>query len=45
MRWRGLTRYADDGQIEIDNNAIERTSRVIAIERKNFFFAGFGQRW
>jgi hypothetical protein len=40
MRCRGLTRYVDDGQLEIGNNAIELALRVIALGRKNFFFAG-----
>ena len=39
-RWRALTRYADDGQLEIDNNAAERALRVVALGRKNFLFAG-----
>jgi hypothetical protein len=33
-RWRALTRYVDDGQLEIDNNAAERTLRVVALGRK-----------
>ena len=39
-RWRALTRYSDDGQLEIDNNAAERALRVVALGRKNFLFAG-----
>jgi transposase len=39
-RWRVLTRYVDDGQLEIDNNAAERALRVVALGRKNFLFAG-----
>ena len=39
-RWPALTRYADDGQLEIDNNAAERALRVVALGRKNFLFAG-----
>ncbi len=35
-----LTRYVDDGQLEIDNNAAERALRVVALGRKNFLFAG-----
>ena len=30
-RWRALTRYVDDGQLEIDNNAVERALRVVAM--------------
>ena len=26
-RWAGLTRYLDDGRIEIDNNVVERATR------------------
>lgn len=39
-RWEALTRYLDDGRIEVDNNAAERAIRAIAIGRKNFLFAG-----
>jgi hypothetical protein len=39
-RWRALTRYVDDGALEIDNNAAERALRVVALGRKNYLFAG-----
>ncbi|MVW80516.1 IS66 family transposase [Bordetella sp. 02P26C-1] len=39
-RWVALTRYVDDGRIEIDNNAAERALRVVALGRKNYLFAG-----
>src|ERR1700693_2958249 len=39
-RWAALLRFCDDGRIEIDNNAAERTLRVVALGRKNFLFAG-----
>jgi hypothetical protein len=39
-RWKALTRYLDDGHLEIDNNAAERALRVVALGRKNFLFAG-----
>ena len=39
-RWRALTRYTDDGLLEIDNNAAERALRCVALGRKNFLFAG-----
>jgi transposase len=39
-RWTALTRYCDDGRIEIDNNAAERALRAVALGRKNFLFAG-----
>jgi transposase len=32
-RWQALTRYVDDGQLEIDNNAAERALRVVALGR------------
>jgi len=35
-----LTRYCDDGRLEIDNNAAERALRVVALGRKNYLFAG-----
>jgi transposase len=38
--WRALTRYVDDGLLEIDNNAAERALRAIAIGRKNYLFMG-----
>ena len=39
-RWSALTRYRDDGGIEIDNNAAERSLRVVALGRKNYLFCG-----
>lgn len=39
-RWAALTRYVGDGSIEIDNNAVERAIRPIALGRKNWLFAG-----
>jgi transposase len=39
-RWRALTRYCEDGSIEIDNNAAERSLRAVALGRKNYLFAG-----
>jgi transposase len=39
-RWTALTRYLDDGAVEIDNNAAERALRVVALGRKNYLFAG-----
>jgi transposase len=39
-RWAALTRYLDDGEVEIDNNAAERALRVVALGRKNYLFAG-----
>lgn len=39
-RWAALTRYRDDGRLEIDNNIAERALRAIALGRKNWLFAG-----
>ncbi len=39
-RWDALVRYCDDGRIEIDNNAAERSLRTVALGRKNYLFAG-----
>jgi len=39
-RWQALTRYCNDGAIEIDNSAAERALRAVALGRKNFLFAG-----
>jgi len=39
-RWDALTRYMEDGHIEIDNNAAERSLRGVALGRKNYLFAG-----
>jgi transposase len=38
--WNRLTRYIDNGQVEIDNNLIENSIRPVAIGRKNYLFAG-----
>lgn len=39
-RWRALTRYIDDGAIEVDNNPAERALRAVCLGRKNYLFAG-----
>jgi transposase len=39
-RWESLTRYCNDGRIEIDNNAAERALRCVALGRKNYLFGG-----
>ena len=39
-RWDGLTRFVDDGRIEINSNIVERAIRPIALNRKNALFAG-----
>jgi transposase len=38
--WEGLTRFLDDGRIEMDTNAVERAMRPICLNRKNALFAG-----
>ncbi len=35
-----MTRYAEDGDLEIDNNGAERSRRGIAVGRKNWMFYG-----
>jgi transposase len=39
-RWTALTRYLDNGRLEISNNAAERSIRPLALGRKNYLFAG-----
>ena len=38
--WDGLTRFLDDGRIELDTNTVERAIRPLALTRKNSLFAG-----
>jgi hypothetical protein len=38
--WKALTRYSDDGDLEIDNNGAERSLRGLAVGRKNWMFLG-----
>jgi transposase len=38
--WAGLMRFLDDGRIDLDNNAVERAMRPVALQRKNARFAG-----
>ena len=40
LNWVALTRYCEDGRLEIDNNAAERALRAVALGRKNWLFAG-----
>ena len=39
-RWKELTLFTTDGQLEIDNNKIENEIRPIDLGRKNYLFAG-----
>ncbi len=44
----GLTLYVEDGRVEMDSNAVERSIRPLALTRKNALFAGSdrgGQHW
>jgi len=40
VRWPALTRYRDDGRIEIDNNSAQRSIRPVVLGRRNYLFAG-----
>jgi hypothetical protein len=37
--WQALTYYCENGHVEIDNNAAERSLRPVALGRKSFLFA------
>lgn len=39
-RWTELTRYLDDGRLEISNNAAENQIRPLKVGAKNWLFAG-----
>ena len=39
-QWKALTRYLENGLIEMDNSAAERALRTVAIGRKNYLFLG-----
>ena len=39
-RWEALTRFVDDGLLEIDNNLIENAIRPSAIGKRNWLFIG-----
>lgn len=38
--WKAPTRYSEDGNLEIDNNATERSIRGVAVGRGNWMFSG-----
>jgi transposase len=38
--WAALTRFVEDGRIEIDNNVAERAIRALVLGRRNYLFAG-----
>lgn len=37
--WEGLTRFLDEGRLEVDNNLTEQAIKPFVIARKNFLFA------
>jgi len=39
-RWPSMTRYVQDGRLDMTNNAAERAIRPVAIGRNNWTFAG-----
>lgn len=39
-RWEALTRFVEDGRLEIDNNWIENAIRPSAVGKKNWLFIG-----
>ena len=39
-RWEKLSRYTEDGMLNIDNNPVENSIRPVALGRKNYLFAG-----
>lgn len=39
-RWEKLSRYTEDGMLNIDNNPVENSIRPVALGRKKYLFAG-----
>ena len=39
-RWERLSRYTENGMLNIDNNPVENSIRPLALGRKNYLFAG-----
>ena len=39
-RWDTLSRYTENGMLNIDNNPVENSIRPVALGRKNYLFAG-----
>ena len=39
-RWKALMRFLDDGEVPIDNNAVENSIRPLALGRRNWLFVG-----
>ena len=47
-RWHGLSRFAEDGRVDMDTNPVENAIRPLALTRKNALFAGHdegGRTW
>ena len=47
-RWDRLSRFLDDGRIDLDSNTVERSIRPLALNGKNALFAGSdegGDNW
>jgi transposase len=42
-QWEALTRFVNDGRLDLDNNLCERQLRDIALGRKSYLFAGSHQ--
>ncbi len=38
--WHALTRYCEDGRVEVDNNTAECAIRPLVLGRRNYLFAG-----
>lgn len=46
--WSGLIAFLDDGRIEVDSNVVERSTKSVALTRKNALFVGNargGETW
>jgi transposase len=39
-RWEKLSLYTENGMLNIDNNPVENSIRPVALDRKNYLFAG-----
>ena len=37
-RWNTLSRYTENGMLNIDNNPVENSIRPVALGRKNYLF-------
>lgn len=44
-RWKATMRYCNDGRLEIDNNAAERSLRSVALGRNILLIRRVGPRW